>query len=193
MSTPRATICVFCGSRPGNKTVYSATAEALGTGLAQAGFRLVYGAGDLGLMGITSRSAKAAGGHVMGIIPRHLWERELGTYDLDALVITETMHERKKLMFGNSDAIVTLPGGPGTLDELIEVLTWRQLGLHERPVILVNPDGYWDPFLALLDHVIAEGFCDPSFRDYVTLVESAEAAVEALAAHFSSESKTGSD
>ncbi|MEM1275504.1 MAG: TIGR00730 family Rossman fold protein [Pseudomonadota bacterium] len=180
MSTPRVTICVFCGSRPGKKDVYRATAEALGTGLAEAGFDLVYGAGDLGLMGLTARSAKAAGGHVTGFIPRHLFERELGTYDIDALVITETMHERKKLMFGNSDAIVTLPGGPGTLDELIEVLTWRQLGLHERPVILVGPEGYWDPFLALLDHIIEQGFCDASFRSYATLVETAEQAIEIL-------------
>ncbi|MEM8793660.1 MAG: TIGR00730 family Rossman fold protein [Pseudomonadota bacterium] len=185
MSTPRPNICVFCGSRPGERAVYRATAEALGTGLAQAGFGLVYGAGDLGLMGLTARSAKAAGGQVTGFIPRHLWEHEQGTYDIDSLVITETMHERKKLMFGNSDAIVTLPGGPGTLDELVEVLTWRQLGLHERPVILVNVDGYWDPFMALLDHIIDQGFCDPSFRGYATLVETAEQAVAILSDTFS--------
>ncbi|MEM0943803.1 MAG: TIGR00730 family Rossman fold protein, partial [Pseudomonadota bacterium] len=153
-----------------------------GEGLATAGFRLVYGAGDLGLMGITARAAQASGGHVTGFIPRHLFNRELKgeAVEIDTLVVTETMHERKKLMFGNSDAVVALPGGPGTLDELVEVMTWRQLGLHTRPIVLINTDGYWAPFLTLLDHLAGEGFCDPSFRGYLTEVSSAGEAVAYL-------------
>ena len=118
--------------------------------LAAAGLRLVYGAGDVGLMGAVARAAIAAGGETFGVIPSHLVAREEGRRDLSRLVVTETMHERKKVMFMNADAIVTLPGGPGSLDELFEVLTWRQLGLHAKPVFLLNVNGYWDPLLALL-------------------------------------------
>ncbi|MBY8978119.1 TIGR00730 family Rossman fold protein [Rhodobacteraceae bacterium NNCM2] len=180
MSSLSPDICVFCGSRPGNRPIYADSAQQLGAGLAKAGFGLVYGAGDLGLMGQTARSARQAGGRVTGFIPRHLFHTEVGNPDIDALIITETMHERKKLMFGNSDAVVALPGGPGTLDELIEVLTWRQLALHERPVILVSPEGYWDPFLGLLDHIIGEGFAEVAFRSFFTVVETADEAIETL-------------
>ncbi|MEM7670989.1 MAG: TIGR00730 family Rossman fold protein [Pseudomonadota bacterium] len=185
MSSPSPNICVFCGSRPGRDELYHETAVSLGRGLAEAGFGLVYGAGDLGLMGATARAARAGGGRVTGFIPRHLFESEVGSHDIDALIVTETMHERKMLMFGNSDAVVALPGGPGTLDELIEVLTWRQLGLHERPVILVSPNGYWRPFVALIDHLIDQGFADHTFKEYLTVVDSAEAAVARLGATFS--------
>ncbi|MEM7178880.1 MAG: TIGR00730 family Rossman fold protein [Pseudomonadota bacterium] len=180
MSSISPNICVFCGSRPGIKPVYAVSAQQLGRGLAQNGFGLVYGAGDLGLMGETARAARQAGGRVTGFIPRHLFQREVGRHDIDALIVTETMHERKMLMFGNSDAVVALPGGPGTLDELIEVLTWHQLGLHERPVYLISPDGYWDPFVALIGHLVDHGFADRSFLDYFTLVDSADAAISAL-------------
>lgn len=178
--SPASKICLFCGSRPGKKPVYGDTARAMGAALAGAGFGLVYGAGDLGLMGAAARAAKAAGGHVTGFIPRHLLELEVGNPDIDALIVTETMHERKKLMFGNSDAVVALPGGPGTLDELIEVLTWRQIGLHTRPVVLVSPEGYWDPFLALIEHLVEEAFVHPSFRSFMYVVETAEEAVAHL-------------
>ncbi len=114
------------------------------------GLRLVYGAGDVGLMGAVARAAMAAGGETFGVVPAHLVAREQGRRDLSRLVVTETMHERKKVMFMNADAIVTLPGGPGSLDELFEVLTWRQLGLHAKPVFLLNVEGYWDPLLTLL-------------------------------------------
>lgn len=184
MSSPSPNICVFCGSRPGRSEIFLDTAQDLGRGLAEAGFGLVYGAGDLGLMGATARSARSAGGRVTGFIPRHLFECEVGAHDIDALIVTETMHERKMLMFGNSEAVVALPGGPGTLDELIEVLTWRQLGLHARPVLLVSPDGYWQPFAALIDHLIDQGFADESFSRYMTVVESAEDAVANLRANF---------
>jgi uncharacterized protein (TIGR00730 family) len=161
-------VCVFCGSRTGRDPAYAAEAAALGTALAEAGLRLVYGAGDVGLMGTVARAAKAAGGRTFGVIPQHLLAREVGRRDLSTFVVTETMHERKKVMFMNADAIVALPGGPGTLDELFEVLTWRQLGLHAKPAFLLNSNGYWEPLRRLLDHLVAEGFVEPAFLDFVT-------------------------
>ncbi|MEM1383407.1 MAG: TIGR00730 family Rossman fold protein [Pseudomonadota bacterium] len=180
MSAGRKTICLFCGSRHGNDPDYADAAAATARGLAEGGFDLVYGAGDVGLMGIAARAAKQAGARVLGFIPRHILELEIGCEAIDATVITETMHERKKLMFVNSDAVLALPGGPGTLDELIEVLTWRQLGVHERPVVLFNHKGYWDPFLRLLEHMARTGFMGESFLDYVTETDSPEGSVEAL-------------
>ena len=165
---PSRSVCVFCGSRPGNDLAHAASAAELGTALAAAGLRLVYGAGDVGLMGAVARAAIAAGGRTLGVIPGHLVPLEARGRPAADAIVTETMHERKKVMFMNADAIVTLPGGPGTLDELFEVLTWRQLGLHEKPVLLLNVNGYWDPLLALLDHVVGHGFVDPSFLGYLT-------------------------
>lgn len=174
-------VCVYCGSRPGNDPAYMADAERLGTGLALAGVRLVYGAGDVGLMGAVARAAQTAGGDTFGVIPKHLVEWEVGKTDLTTYVVTETMHERKKVMFINCDAVVVLPGGAGSLDELFEVLTWRQLGLHEKPVFLVNTKGYWDPLLALLDHVVSSGFADATLLRYVEAVDDAAAALAGLA------------
>jgi uncharacterized protein (TIGR00730 family) len=159
---------VFCGSSPGKDPAHAAAAAELGTALAAAGLRLVYGAGDVGLMGAVARAAIAAGGRTLGVIPGHLVPLEARGRPAADAIVTETMHERKKVMFMNADAIVALPGGPGTLDELFEVLTWRQLGLHEKPVLLLNVSGYWDPLLALLDHVVGHGFVDPSFLGYLT-------------------------
>jgi uncharacterized protein (TIGR00730 family) len=164
---PRKSVCVFCGSREGNEPAYAAAARDLGSALAGAGLRLVYGAGDVGLMGAVARAAMEAGGETFGVVPQHLVAREAGRRDLSRLVVTETMHERKKVMFMNADAIVTLPGGPGSLDELFEVLTWRQLGLHAKPVFLLNVGGYWDPLTRLLNHIVARGFADPSFLGYL--------------------------
>lgn len=160
-------ICVFCGARPGNNPSYSDAAEALGLWMAQAGHRLVYGAGDVGLMGTVARACQAAGGETFGVMPAHLLELEVGKTDLTRFVITETMHERKKVMFANSDLVVVLPGGAGSLDEFFEVLTWRQLGLHQKPLILLNIGDYWSPLLALVDHIIAQGFAAPSLRDFI--------------------------
>lgn len=171
-STPRQSlprsVCVFCGSRAGRDPAHAAMATALGTAIAEAGLRLVYGAGDVGLMGLVARAAKDAGGATFGVIPQHLLAREVGRRDLSTFVVTETMHERKKVMFMNADAIVALPGGPGTLDELFEVLTWRQLGLHAKPVLLLDGNGYWAPLLALIDHIIDQGFAEPSFRSFLS-------------------------
>lgn len=174
-------VCVYCGSRPGADPAYLTEAQALGRGLAERGWRLVYGAGDVGLMGAVARAAQAAGGDTFGVIPKHLVEWEVGKVDLTRYIVTETMHERKKVMFMNCDAVMVLPGGAGSLDELFEVLTWRQLGLHDKPVFLVNVKGYWNPLLALLDHMVAQGFADAALRDYFKDVPNAAAALEALA------------
>lgn len=173
-------VCVYCGSRPGADPAYLTEAQALGRGLAERGWRLVYGAGDVGLMGAVARAAQAAGGDTFGVIPKHLVEWEVGKVDLTRYIVTETMHERKKVMFMNCDAVMVLPGGAGSLDELFEVLTWRQLGLHDKPVLLVNVKGYWNPLLALLDHMVAQGFADAALRDYFKDVPNAAAALEAL-------------
>ncbi|KAJ55656.1 decarboxylase [Actibacterium mucosum KCTC 23349] len=160
-------ICVFCGSRAGNRPEYGTDADDLGRALAAAGMRLVYGAGDVGLMGRVARAAQQAGGNTFGVIPVHLFKKEVGKRDLSTFVVTENMHERKKVMYMNSDAIVMLPGGAGSLDEFFEVLTWRQLGLHNKPILLMNTQGYWDPLLALMDHYINEGFAEADMRGFV--------------------------
>ncbi len=175
-------VCVYCGSRPGAMPAYSEAAQTLGTAIAEAGWQLVYGAGDVGLMGVVARAAQTAGGDTFGVIPVHLLEREVGKTDLTSFVVTETMHERKKVMLMNANAIVVLPGGAGSLDELFEVLTWRQLGLHDKPIVVLNTEGYWDPLLTLVDHVIAQGFADPSLASFLTVVDTPASAMAALGA-----------
>ena len=173
-------VCVFCGSRAGADPAYAADATRLGTGIAARGWRLVYGAGDVGLMGAVARAAQGGGGDTFGVIPKHLVEWEVGKVDLTRYVVTETMHERKKVMFMNCNAVVVMPGGAGSLDEMFEVLTWRQLGLHEKPVVLVNTHGYWDPLIALINHVVDQGFADASILDYFTVAADADAALTSL-------------
>jgi uncharacterized protein (TIGR00730 family) len=173
-------ICVYCGSRPGTNPAYTTEAENLGAGLAQENWRLVYGAGDVGLMGSVARAAQKAGADTFGVIPQHLVAWEVGKTDLNRYVVTETMHERKKVMFMNCDAVVVMPGGAGSLDELFEVLTWRQLGLHEKPIMLMNTEGYWNPLMQLMEHVVTQGFADASLLDYITPVPDAAAALSAL-------------
>lgn len=175
MSPPTLSICVFCGSRPGHSDTYTLGARALGRLIAARGWRLVYGAGDIGIMGEIARAAQSAGADVFGVIPAHLMHIEIGKRDLGTLVVTETMHERKKVMFTNSDAVVVLPGGAGTLDEFFEVLTWRQIGLHQKPIYLLDLDGFWQPLIALVDHVIARGFAAESLREFFVVVETVEA------------------
>ena len=173
-------VCVYCGSRDGDEPSFAAAAETVGAGIARRGMGLVYGAGDVGLMGRVATSVMDAGGDVLGVIPQHLMDREIGKRDLSELIVVQTMHERKMIMFERSDAFVALPGGPGTLDELIELLTWRQLGLHDRPAHLLNLDGYWQPLITLLETTVDRGFADRSFLDFLTVHETAEALVEAL-------------
>ena len=180
MPTPGHSVCVFCGSRIGDDPAFVAAAQDVGNALAANGWRLVYGAGDVGLMGEVARAAQANGAETFGVIPAHLQEREVGKNDLTQLVVTETMHERKMIMFSNSDALVTLPGGAGSLDELFEVMTWRQLGLHEKPIYLLNINGYWDPLVDLIDHMIARGFADPSFRGYLQVMPDVASLATAL-------------
>ena len=180
MPSRQRNVCIYCGSRSGRNPDYARQARAIGQALARAGYGVVYGAGDLGLMGEAASAAQQAGAKVTGFIPRHLHDIEVGKQDIHALIVTETMHERKKLMLGNSDAVIALPGGPGTLDELVEVLTWRHLGLHEKPTLLLNTGDYWGPLLALFDHMIAEGFVGDKFRTYFTVVETVDALMAAL-------------
>ena len=173
-------VCVYCGSRPGAVPAYAEAARELGAGLAARDLRLVYGAGDVGLMGEVARAAQAAGAETFGVIPEHLVRREVGKSDLTSYVVTETMHERKKVMLMNADAVVVLPGGPGSLDELFEVLTWRQLGLHDKPIVILNVEGYWDKLRDLLDHVIGQGFADASLADYLAWVATPDQALDHL-------------
>lgn len=170
MSSNPKSVCVYCGSRMGVRPAYEAAARNTGEMLARRGWRLVYGAGDIGLMGTVARAAQGAGGETFGVIPTHLLQHEVGKRDLSTFVITETMHERKKVMFMNADAVVVLPGGGGSLDEFFEVLTWRQLGLHRKPIILLNTEGYWDKLVGLIDHIIAEGFADATLAGFVSVV-----------------------
>ncbi|MBV1868628.1 MAG: TIGR00730 family Rossman fold protein [Marinosulfonomonas sp.] len=180
MNTSVFSVCVYCGSRPGKRAAYAQQADALGQIIAKQGWRLVYGAGDVGLMGTVARAAQAGGGDTFGVIPVHLLKREVGKTDLSSFIITENMHERKKVMFMNSDAIVVLPGGAGSLDEFFEILTWRQLGLHKKPIFLLNTDGFWNPLLALVDHVIDEGFADASLLNFITPLDDVEQLKTAL-------------
>jgi uncharacterized protein (TIGR00730 family) len=169
----KPSICVFCGSRNGNAPAYAEAARAAGRAIAESGFRLVYGAGDVGLMGEVAAAAMAAGAPTLGVIPVHLLNRERRLRDMTSIIVTEDMHERKKVMFMNSDAIVVLPGGAGSLDEFFEVLTWAQIGLHQKPIFLLDVDGYWQPLIALLDHIVAQGFADPDLRLLVQPVSDA--------------------
>ncbi|UWQ15532.1 TIGR00730 family Rossman fold protein [Aliiroseovarius sp. M344] len=180
MTHHTASVCVYCGSRFGSDPAYREAATALGTALAANDWRLVYGAGDVGLMGTVAAAAQAAGAATFGVIPEHLLKWEVGKRDLTTFIVTENMHERKKVMFMNSDAVVVLPGGAGSLDEFFEVLTWRQLGLHDKPILLLNAGGFWDPLIGLLDHVIDQGFAEDTLRQFVTVVTDVDQAITAL-------------
>lgn len=173
-------VCVYCGARPGVDPAYMAAATDLGRALAEADMRLVYGAGDVGIMGAVARAAQSARGETFGVIPTHLMAWEVGKRDLTTFIVTETMHERKKVMFMNADAVVVLPGGAGSLDEFFEVLTWRQLGLHQKPIYLLDIAGYWQPLIALLDHVIAQGFAEPSIKDFITTISDIDSLMDRL-------------
>ncbi|WP_208349498.1 TIGR00730 family Rossman fold protein [Pseudaestuariivita rosea] len=180
----KPSICVFCGSRSGHRPAYERDARHVGRGIAAAGWRLVYGAGDVGLMGVVANAAQTAGGETFGVIPQHLLQREVGKRDLSRFVVTENMHERKKVMYMNSDAVVVLPGGAGSLDEFFEVVTWKQLGLHRKPIFLLNTEGYWDKLIGLIDHMIKEGFAEDSFRDFTEVADTADALVDRLRDYF---------
>ena len=166
-------IAVFLGSSLGPTDHQRATAE-LGRAIAEAGHGIVYGGAHVGLMGLLADEALAAGGEVVGVLPQNLVEREVGHRGLTRLELVTTMHERKARMAELADAFVALPGGTGTLDELIEIMTWAQLGLHAKPIALYDVDGFWAPFLALLDHMVANGYAPSSARAGLRVVTTPE-------------------
>lgn len=177
-----AAVCVFCGSSTPPDPSYLKAAEALGTLVARRGIDLVYGGGRVGLMGQVADAALAAGGRVLGVIPAGLFGREVGHTGLTELHQVGTMHERKQLMYDLSDGFIALPGGLGTLEELAEVTTWSQLGLHAKPVVLLDVDGFWDPLAAQLDRMVDVGLLKPANRALIQRAETPEAALAALAA-----------
>jgi len=167
-------LCVYCGSGPGRNPAYVEAARALGQSLAAHGIGLVYGGGSLGLMGEVARSTLAAGGRVIGIIPQFLVQRERMLTDVQEVVVTQNMHERKMSMFEKADGFAALPGGIGTLEELVEVSTWAQLNQHRKPIIIANIEGYWEPLLALVRHMREEKFIRPGLEVNYEVVERAE-------------------
>jgi uncharacterized protein (TIGR00730 family) len=165
-------VAVFCGSRTGNDPAYGTAAQALGQGLAQAGIRLVYGGGRIGLMGIMANAALAAGGEVLGVIPEFLTRREVAHESITELVVTDSMHSRKQRMFEASDAFISLPGGLGTLDETIEIITWRQLRLHAKPILICDVAGSAAPFLATIEAAIDADFALPEAQQLYEVLQT---------------------
>nr|WP_232328234.1 TIGR00730 family Rossman fold protein [Kibdelosporangium sp. MJ126-NF4]CEL19025.1 Lysine decarboxylase family [Kibdelosporangium sp. MJ126-NF4]CTQ95173.1 Lysine decarboxylase family [Kibdelosporangium sp. MJ126-NF4] len=162
-------ICVFCGSRPGRTPRYASVAADLGTLLAKRGIALVYGGASVGTMGIIADATLAAGGQVIGVIPTSMVDRELAHQGLTELHVVGSMHERKAMMAELSDGFLALPGGAGTLDELFEIWTWAQIGLHTKPIGIVDTDGFYQPLVAMVEHMVAEGFISQAYRDFISV------------------------
>ena len=179
MSTLKA-ICVYCGSGPGSNPEFVESARAFGRILAENNIRLVYGGGSIGLMGAIAESVIDHGGQVTGIIPDFLKAREMMFRDAQEIIVTRDMHERKRLMFERADAFVALPGGIGTLEELVEQMTWAQLGRHKKPILMVNVDNFWDPLCALLDHMRDMQFIRAGLTVSPLVVNSVEEILPAL-------------
>ena len=182
MYTHIKNVCVYCGSQFGTRDAYKVAAELLGQRLAESGIRLVYGGGGVGLMGVVAQSVMDHGGQVTGIIPNFLDQAEIAKNDITTVIRTETMHDRKAKMAEISDGFVVLPGGLGTLDETFEILTWRQLQLHSKPVVLVNTEGYWDHFVHLIEHQVREGFVRERHLALFRIVDSVDGVIPALLA-----------
>ena len=174
-------VCVFCASAPGTRPDYAQAAERLGQAIAARGMGLVFGGGAVGLMGVVSRAALAAGAPVTGIIPHGLVMREAGNRDLPDLRVVASMHERKALMAELSDGFLVLPGGFGTLEEAVEALTWLQLGIHRKPVVFIDTLGFWRTQMAMLDHMVAEGLLRPEMRAMAMIAPDPDAALDVLA------------
>jgi uncharacterized protein (TIGR00730 family) len=190
------TICVYCGSSPGHDPRYLATAKTLGSLIAKAGMRLVFGGGSCGLMGTVARATLAGGGEVCGIIPDFLDQREVALEGLSELVVVPDMHTRKQLMFDKADAFVALPGGIGTLEELAEQLTWIQLGRHKKPLVVADIGGFWRPLLSLFAHMREEGFIRTGYEMRYLVAERVEEIIPmilAAAAHGKSEAREGAE
>ena len=166
------TVCVYCGSSPGARPAYAEAARQLGALFAREGIRLVTGGGKVGLMGVVADAVLQAGGEAVGIIPQALLDREVGHEGMTELVVVQTMHERKALMATHADAVVALPGGLGTLEEITEMLTWAQLGIHSKPCGLLNVSGYYDALVAFLDHAVAERFIRQPHRELLAVASS---------------------
>jgi uncharacterized protein (TIGR00730 family) len=179
---PLTRICVFCGASPGRDARYAAAARAVGEDLARRGIGVVYGGGRVGLMGALADAALAVGGEVTGVIPRGLVERELAHQGLTELRIVGTLHERKAVMAELADAFIALPGGLGTLEELAEVTSWAQLGLHVKPIGLLDVADYWRPLLGWLDHAVKSGFVAPVHRDLLVVSPDLAGLLEAMGA-----------
>ncbi|MEF2977634.1 TIGR00730 family Rossman fold protein [Subtercola sp. YIM 133946] len=174
------TVAVFCGSSAGNDPVYIEAAWHVGATLAGAGLGVVYGGGHVGLMGAVADSALAAGGHVTGVIPRSLHDREVANDTVTELIVVETMHERKMLMAEKSDAFLALPGGPGTLEEITEQWTWAQLGIHQKPCGFLNVAGYYDPLITLVETMRDRGFTHPRYTRMLHFSDSIEDLIAAF-------------
>ena len=176
-------ICVFCGSRPGAKPAYRAAAEALGQLLAERGIELIYGGGNIGLMGIVADACLAAGGKVVGVIPRALLEWEVGHEGLTRLEVVDSMHTRKARMAELADGFIALPGGLGTFEELFEILTWAQLGFHNKPIGLLNVDGYYLPLVQMMERGVAEGFMKAENRGLLLVEDNLFALMRSMGAY----------
>jgi len=173
-SSQLSAICVFCGSSLGTLPGYRQAAERLGRHIAEAGITLVFGGGHVGLMGVLAEAVLTAGGRVIGVIPEHLLKVESPFRDISELIVVDNMHTRKRRMFDLADAFCVLPGGLGTLDETFEILTWKQLHLHNKPVVLANVDGYWTPWMALIDAIIDKGFAQAGARRLFSMVDNVD-------------------
>ena len=180
LPSPIQGVCVYCGSGKGLNPAYAVAARKLGKAIADNGIRLVYGGGSLGLMGEVARATLGGGGKVTGVIPDFLGAREMMPKDVDELIVVESMHVRKQLMFDRADAFVALPGGIGTLEELVEQLTWSQLGRHSKPIVVANIEGFWDPFLKLLEHMKGETFIRAGLDVRFTVVDRIEDVLPAI-------------
>ena len=176
-------LCVFCGSSQGAREIYVHAAQQLGRELSQRRIELVYGGGNVGLMGIVADAVLAAGGHVIGVIPEQLMARELGHTGIQDLRVVKSMHERKALMAELADGFIALPGGIGTYEEFFEVLTWAQLGIHEKPCALLNVDGFYDPVLHLLNHAVEERFIRAAHRELIVVETEATRLLDVMTRH----------
>jgi uncharacterized protein (TIGR00730 family) len=182
-NVPIRSVCVYCGSQPGRDPLYLEAGRALGKSIADHGLRLVYGGGTRGIMGAVSSGVMSNGGKVIGIIPEFLMDKEASKHSLSALtevVVTENMHQRKHRMFEEADAFVTLPGGIGTLEEIVEIMTWGQLGRHRKPMVFANINNFWKPMLELLDHMAGEGFIHTSHLVKPMIIDNVEDIVPAI-------------
>lgn len=175
-------VCIFCAASPGADAAYAEAAAEMGRLLGEAGLRLVYGGGSVGLMGVVARAARAAGGEVIGVIPGFLRYAEIPEDEVTKMHFVDSMHARKQMMFDLSDAFISLPGGIGTMDETIEIMTWAQLGQHAKPIVLVDTLGYWSAFEAMLTRVVAAGFAKPSLAELYCVVPDPAAAIGILQA-----------